>query len=133
MINLIVGEAANRVLTLAEKMTDPTAPILFEFINVQTLSKVYCNSVDLSPYPLAYNLYRFKAVTSNPDPTQGEFIIDNTGLYSYVAYQMATAGDYDPENAVKIVETGLATIINDPTSKVVYQSNQTRITYEKNI
>jgi hypothetical protein len=133
MINLIVGEAANRVLTLAERMTNRFNPVLFEFINVQTEERVYCNSPELSPFPLSFNRYRFKAVVSNPDPTQGEFIVENTGLFKYNAYEMSQLADYDPENAIKLLERGLSNIINDPTSVVVYESNQSRITYEKDI
>lgn len=134
MLLLEINEPKNRVLTLTEKMTVVNAPVLFEFKSLQTIKFSYCNSPDISPFPLKWNRYRFMPVSGqSPDQSNGEFTVDNSGQYIYKAYQMPNLGDFNPENAIRLLEVGFANILNDMTQKEAYNSTINRITYEKNV
>lgn len=131
-ILLELDTAKNVTVTLSEKMTVSGAPILFEFYNTTDSKREYCTSIDISTEPQAYNIYRLKAVQTLPDRHNGEFIGLPIATWHYTAYQMATQGDLDPDNAIKILETGICIVNVNPTQRPTFNPDSTTITYEDN-
>jgi hypothetical protein len=131
-ILLELDTARNVTVTLSEKMTVSGAPILFEFYNTTNDTREYCTNVDISTQPQAYNIYRLKAVQSLPDRQNGEFVGLPIATWHYTAYQMTTQGDLNPENAIKILETGICIVNVNPTQRPTFNPDSTTITYEDN-
>lgn len=130
-ILLELNTARNVTLTLSEKMTVQGAPILLEFYNTTDNKKEYCTNTDISTQPQAYNIYRLKAVSENPNRQNGEFIGLPVATWHYVAYEMETHGDLNPQNAVKILENGICVVTKDPTQRPTHDPDNQTITYEQ--
>lgn len=127
MIQIIKGQANTVVVTLKEKQTLTNPDFLFELTNDQggTVTRKLFTADDISSFNDRYNKFVITDSTTEL-PLQGQMNFTPAGYWSYTIYEMAQASpnDLDPDNAVKVLETGKAEVIdNTPSTDVEFDED----------
>jgi len=131
MIRLVLGTNVKVDLTLTEKTTIANPTYLFEFINNQSLAKVYCICADTSLYPLRYNRFTIVVKTSGAVALSGEINLTIGDEYDYNIYAQTSTTNLNPSLADETVESGYMTYDKSMTSRGEYENITTRKVYEK--
>jgi len=131
MIRLVLGTNTKIDLTLSEKTTIAIPTYLFEFINNQTLAKVYCICSDTSLYPLRYNRFTLVVKTTGAVALSGEINLTIGDEYVYNVYAQTSTTNLNPALATELVESGYMTYDKSMTSRSEYENITTRKVYEK--
>lgn len=119
MINLTAGTTANVYLTLREKATLSSPNYLFLFTQRTTnrvVAFVKKSSDDVSPHPERYNLFLFDV---------DQLFCGEIGEYHYRIHEQASGSNLDPENAGKLLESGMARLNEDPEDRYAFETYQT--------
>ena len=131
MIRLVLGTNTKVDLTLSEKTTIASPTYLFEFINNQTLAKVYCICSDTSLYKARYNRFTIVVKASGAVALSGEINLTIGDEYDYNIYAQTSITNLDPTLANELVESGYMTYDKSMTSRGEYENIITRKVYEK--
>lgn len=137
MIVLTQNTVNQVVVTLTEKKQSSTKIYLFEFVNQQAQSKVYCISSDLSTSPNRYNLFcinETSQASGGTNPLDSDVPLPLPGFYYYNVYE--NPGSVLSPTGLNQVETGKALVIaNKVQSTPTYVSNVNpkKVIYNKEI
>jgi hypothetical protein len=112
------------VATLTEKCTLDNPVFLVEFINQITLQKRYCIAEDISEYPDRYNKLVIDNDPEPVDPLEGEVDLSVRGYYHYKVYEQSSTTNLDPDNAVGLVERGIAKVEYTAQTVTEYETTQ---------
>lgn len=130
MILLDLNERNDNVcLTLKEKASIESPAYLFEVYHNKD-QKQYFNAPDTSLYPDSYNQFSLKAIsTGTPDQTDGEFLAFPTDFWEYTIYEMESEADYDPDNALGVLETGRIRVDTPRPETIEFDNQETVISF----
>lgn len=94
-------------LTLKEKTTLSSPTYLFGFTSDSTSVSYYVILTDTSTVGAQRDRANlFTLVEGTDDPVNGEVILGNPGMYTYIVYEQSSTTNLDPDNATGIVERG---------------------------
>ena len=121
MLRILKSGTTSLVVTVTELTTLSNPEYLFEFVEEQTDTNLYCILADVSTATTRFNEF---SITDGVDVT---FTVE--GFYTYNIYEQANgSGNLDPDG-LTLVETGRAHIYVVDASRIEYISTETNTAY----
>lgn len=113
------GQSNSVALTLNEKRQESDSEFIVKFTQDFNGNSKVVGLTDISEYPVRSNIFN---ITESETEllAHGVVNLETTGQWDYTVYEMEQSSprNLDPEDAIKIVETGICIVTDDSESVV---------------
>lgn len=106
-MRIVKGQTNKISLTLTEKCQEDDSEFILKLVNDFTKQEKVVALTDVSDYPDRSNIFNIEE-NETENLSHGVVSLSPTGQWTYTAYEMEVSSprNLDPDNAIKIVETG---------------------------